>query len=91
MAHFAEMSGSVCSGINGSVCTEIFSQILKEIFTTDADLIPDYKNGELIVRLHSLSTPRANEAVKKLCVFLNDTKTIFPYTNLNLIYETVGG
>ena len=64
-------------------------EILKEIFTTDADLIPDYKNGELIVRLHSLSTPRANEAVKKLCAFLNETKTVFPYTNLTLIYETL--
>lgn len=64
-------------------------QILKEIFTTDADLIPDYKNGELIVRLHSLSTPRANEAVKNLCSLLNDTKSVFPYTNLTLVYQTV--
>ncbi len=64
-------------------------QILKEIFTSDADMIPDYKNQTLTVRLHSLSTPRANQAVKKLCDFLNQTETQFPYTDLKLIYETV--
>jgi hypothetical protein len=63
--------------------------ILKEIFTSDADMIPDYKNNKLTVRLHSLSTPRANKAVKELCTFLNQTETCFPYTNLILNYETI--
>jgi len=63
--------------------------ILKEIFTTDADMIPDYKNNILTVRLHSLSTPRVNKVVNELCEFLNQTKTCFPYTNLVLNYETV--
>jgi hypothetical protein len=63
--------------------------LLKEIFSSDADLIPDYKNHTLTIRLHSLSTPRANQAVKQLCVSLNQTNTCFPYTNLMLIYETV--
>jgi hypothetical protein len=63
--------------------------ILKEIFTSDADMIPDYKNKQLIIKLHSLSTPRANEAVKKLCEFLNETQTHFPYTDLTLVYKTV--
>lgn len=63
--------------------------LLKEIFSSDADLIPDYKNNTLTVRLHSLSTPRANQAVKQLCVLLNQTEPCFPNTNLMLIYETV--
>jgi hypothetical protein len=63
--------------------------ILKEIFTSDADMIPDYENKTLTIRLHSLSTPRANQAVKELCSFLNLTETCFPFTNLKLIYETV--
>jgi hypothetical protein len=63
--------------------------ILKEIFTCDADMIPDYANHTLTIKLHSLSTPRANQAVKKLCNFLNQTETSFPLTNLKLIYETV--
>jgi len=63
--------------------------ILKEIFTSDADMIPDYNNKKLTIRLHSLSTPRANNAVKELCSFLNNTETYFPYTNLQLVYETL--
>lgn len=63
--------------------------ILKEIFTSNADMIPDYENHKLIIRLHSLSTPRANQMVKELCVLLNQTETFFPYTNLLLVYETL--
>lgn len=63
--------------------------ILKVIFTSDADMIPDYKNNTLEIILHSLSTPRANQAVKELCDFLNQTETCFPLTNLKLIYKTV--
>jgi hypothetical protein len=63
--------------------------ILKEIFTSDANMIPDYKNHTLTIKLHSLSTPRANQAVKDLCSFLNLTETCFPLTNLKLVYETV--
>jgi hypothetical protein len=64
-------------------------QILQEIFTSDADMIPDYQNNILRIRLHSLSTPRANKAVNKLCEFLNQTETLFPLTNMRLVYQTV--
>ena len=63
--------------------------VLKEIFSSDADMIPEYQNHKLIIRLHSLSTPRANQAVKELCMLLNQTETYYPYTNLLLVYETV--
>jgi hypothetical protein len=63
--------------------------ILNEIFTSDADMIPDYKNNQITIRLHSLSPPRANNAVKQLCSYLNTTETCFPYTNLKLVYETL--
>jgi len=64
-------------------------QILQEIFISDADMIPDYQKDILIVRLHSLSTPRANRAANELCDFLNQTETLFPLTNMRLVYETV--
>lgn len=63
--------------------------LVKEIIQSDADLMPDYQNKVLTVRLHSLSTPRANRAVEKLCKLLNETKTIFPNSNLRLVYKTV--
>ena len=64
-------------------------QLLKEIFISDADFIPDFHNHILTVRLHSLSTPRANDAVRKLCDFLNKTQCLFPYSNINLCFDSV--
>ena len=63
--------------------------LLKEIFSSDADMIPDYKNKTLTIVLHSMSTPRANKAVGKLCEFLNDTETLYPYSNLKLVFKTI--
>jgi len=62
---------------------------LKNIFTSEADIIPNYKNNTLTVIIHSLATPRDNEAVKNICTILNDTETIYPNTNLKLIYKTL--
>jgi len=69
--------------------TEEGRMLVKEIIKNDADLIPDPQNRTLTVRLHSLSTPRANNAVKELCRILNETETPFPGTDLRLVYETV--
>jgi len=63
--------------------------LVKEIIQSDADLIPDYNNNTLTVRLHTLSTPRANLAAMELCNILNDTETVYPNTNLKLVYEMV--
>lgn len=63
--------------------------LVKEIVKTDADLEPDYENKTLTVRLHSLSTPRANRAVKQLCELLNESETSFPGTELRLRYQTL--
>ncbi len=63
--------------------------LLREIFTANADLIPDYTNKTLTIKLHSLSTPRANKAAQDLCKLLNDTETTYPYTDLTLKYETM--
>lgn len=63
--------------------------LVKQIMNTDADIIPDYKNDTLTIKLHSLSTPRDNKIAKKLCDFLNETETIYPGTNLQIIYKSV--
>lgn len=63
--------------------------LLKEIFTSNADLIPNYQSGIMTIRLHSLSTPRANKAAKELCNLLNETQTCYPMTNLRMVYETI--
>jgi hypothetical protein len=62
--------------------------LIKQIFNTAADLIPDQQNQTLTINLYTLSTPRANNAAEKLCEILNKTETVFPGTDLRLIYKT---
>jgi len=51
-------------------------------------LIPDEVNKTLTVKLYSLATKKDNLAVQKACELLNDTETIFPDTNMTLVFKT---
>ena len=61
--------------------------VVKQIIKSCADLDPDYKNKTLTVTLHSLSADRFNYAAAELTVLLNQTETIFPGTNLKMIFK----
>jgi hypothetical protein len=61
--------------------------LLRQIYETEVDLIPDIKAKTLTVRLHHLTQAAHDEAVSFLCEQLNATETIFPDTELKLIYE----
>jgi len=63
--------------------------LLRELFTTDADLIPDEAAATLTVRLHHLTNRASDEAVRFLAAHLNATETVYPGTNLRLLYELV--
>ena len=61
---------------------------VKQIISNNADLIPDYQNKTLTITLHSLSAPRFNHAAQQIADLLNKTETIFPGTNLCMIFKT---
>lgn len=61
---------------------------VKSIINTHADIIPDYQNDTLTINLYSLSSPRMNLAIEKICRILNETKTIYPGTNLLVVYKS---
>jgi hypothetical protein len=56
--------------------------------TTNAevDLTPDLVAKTLTVKLHYLSE-NLDDAVRYLCQELNETETVFPGTNLRMIYK----
>jgi hypothetical protein len=62
--------------------------MVKQIIESNADLIPDYTNNTLTVKLHSLSAHRFNFAATNLAELLNQTQTKFPGTNLQMIFKT---
>jgi hypothetical protein len=61
--------------------------LLRQIYDTEVDLIPDIENKTLTVRLHHLTQAAHDEAVRHLCDQLNATATIFPDTELRLVYQ----
>jgi hypothetical protein len=62
--------------------------LVKQIIGANADIIPDEKAKTLTIVLHSLSAPRFNRAAEKLALLLNQTETVFPGTDLTLIFKT---
>ena len=61
--------------------------LLRGIYSGEADLIPDYEQSTLTVQLHYLANHSYDKAIQKLCDELNTTETIFPRTNLRLIFK----
>ena len=61
--------------------------LLRHIYDTEVDLIPDLENKTLTVRLHHLTQAAHDQAVRHLCDQLNATDTIFPGTDLRLVYK----
>ena len=68
---------------------DIARSFVKQLLKTDADLTPNYETNELVVTIHNMTNPVQNHVVSKLCQELNDTETIFPCTNLRMIFNTV--
>jgi len=61
--------------------------LVRQIFETEADLLPDGMNKTLTVRIHHLTQAAHDEVLEKLCATLNETQTVFPGTDLTLIFK----
>jgi hypothetical protein len=64
--------------------------LMRQLYRSEVDLIPDHQNKILTVRLHHLTANIHDQIITHLCSELNATETVFPGTNLRLIYQ-IGG
>jgi hypothetical protein len=64
--------------------------LIRQLFRTEVDLIPDQQNKTLTVRLHPLTAEVHDQVLRYLCQELTSTQTVFPGTDLQLIYEISG-
>jgi hypothetical protein len=62
--------------------------LVKQIAKSPANIKSDYQDNTLTITLHGLSAPKFNHAVAQLATLLNQTETIFPGTNLKMIFKT---
>jgi len=65
--------------------------LLQALYQQEADLVPNEEAGTLTVRLHHMGNRAHDEVVRHLCAELNETETLFPGSNLRLVYELVSG
>ncbi len=63
--------------------------LLRAIYNAEGDILPDQEAGTLTIRLHQLANHMSSESIRYLCEELNSTETVFPGTNLRLVYELV--
>jgi len=61
--------------------------LLRQIFQAEADLTPDLGANTLTVRLHHLTQAAHDRAIEKLLEDLNATQTVFPGTELILVFK----
>jgi len=59
-------------------------KFMRQVFELPADLLPDYERGQLLVRMHSMTTPRDNRTLAALCSALNELEVCYPGTDLKL-------
>ena len=63
--------------------------LLRAFYNIEVDIVPVPQAKTLTIRLHPLANKSSDHAVTHLCAELNATETLFPGTELRLIYELV--
>jgi hypothetical protein len=64
--------------------------LVRQVFESAVDLRPDQINKTLTVRLHRSATIAHDQTLQNLCEELTATETVYPGTDLRLIYQLVG-
>lgn len=62
---------------------------IRQVFTRTVDLHPDVDRKTLTVRLHQLSTAAHDQVLDHLCAELTATETVYPGTDLRLVFEPI--
>jgi len=62
-------------------------KFIRQIIDSPVDMNPDYQQKTLTITLYSLSANRYNAALLELIILMNQTETIFPGTDLTLIFK----
>jgi hypothetical protein len=69
--------------------TDDARSLLRDIFTSESDIVPNEKEQTLTIKLHHLTNRLSDKAALHLSDYLNKTETIYPGTNMRLVYELV--
>jgi len=63
--------------------------LVRQVFASAVDLSPNVGQKTLTVRVHQLSSAAHDDVLKHLCAELTATETVYPGTDLRLIFQPV--
>jgi len=63
---------------------------IRQVLQSSANLIPDDSQQTLTVQVHPLTNHTHNAVLKQLCAHLTETETLYPTTNLRMVFEFLG-
>lgn len=63
--------------------------LLRSIYTQTVDIMPDEEKKELHIRIHNAANHADDQTIDALCKELTATETVFPGTELKLVYSLV--
>jgi hypothetical protein len=63
--------------------------LMKQVYQSDANIYPDYINNTLTIELHRMTYRKDDIIIENLCGVLNETQTVFPGTELTMIFKLV--
>ncbi|MEE8057612.1 MAG: hypothetical protein V3T17_07235 [Pseudomonadales bacterium] len=69
--------------------TDEARRLLKGIYSNEVDIFVDNEAKILTVQLHHLANQMSSQVVQQLCEELTATETVFPGTELRMIYKMV--
>ena len=61
--------------------------LAKSLIGSIADILPDYTNNILNIKIYSQANSRMNHAIEKILPLLNECETVYPGTNLVVNYQ----
>lgn len=83
----AETSFANRLGVNFKKDANEKRALAKSLINSTADILPDYTQNKLTIKIYSQANPRMNLAIEKLIPLLNECETDYPGTNLVLNFQ----
>ncbi|MCK7498274.1 MAG: hypothetical protein MZW92_52205 [Comamonadaceae bacterium] len=78
LAFRAETALVRCLTLNAVPTEDDGRALVREMLLSSADIVPQAEEQRLLVRVHSLASPRHNHALAKLCETLNSARDSLP-------------
>ena len=63
--------------------------LLTQFFKSNADIKVDNQKNQMHIFIHHQPTNRDDVALKALCDILNKTETVYPQTNMKIVYNLI--